>query len=320
MTSFVESLWRRSTAPELLDVQPRLRSFYEPPEEPPVYSPAAPPVIEDRDEASPWSSLSESATQTPEARDRSAPRSHAPVDLAANHPTIGSTGRVDEPESKPDAENARIVPPDRWSTIEADSGRPAALPEIRPPRTPAPAARAHPADQESATIHPAVESQEVHSASRSKAADKAPEVDRIPRDSHRASQPPHVQAGDTSRIDRAVEPETHRIDDHTIHSIHPAEEPIRPNRADHPAGRPEIVPMVRARGQPLGGQPEESIAKFPPEVGVPGKREAPTIRVTIGRVVVRAEKPRKVPSAPVAPRRPSLSLEAYLKERSESSR
>jgi hypothetical protein len=48
--------------------------------------------------------------------------------------------------------------------------------------------------------------------------------------------------------------------------------------------------------------------------------EPPVVRVTIGRIEVRAETPASSPRKTSAPARPTLSLDTYLKERKEGRR
>ncbi|HEX7239476.1 MAG TPA: hypothetical protein VF263_04345, partial [Longimicrobiaceae bacterium] len=86
--------------------------------------------------------------------------------------------------------------------------------------------------------------------------------------------------------------------------------PVRPaasrDRAASPAIRPQIqaaapLPDVPARGAPGEAKPQQAAA--------------PTIRVSIGRIELRSTPPAPAPSGPPR-RRPALSLEEYMQQRS----
>lgn len=103
-----------------------------------------------------------------------------------------------------------------------------------------------------------------------------------------------------------------------------------PRRGGH-AGLPDLAGRAAPRtdhtvhdssGRDAVGQPSAAGAVVQPVVPgpTPARREAPTIRVSIGRIEVRASAPspiaQPVTAPPARPRKPPISLEQYLERRS----
>jgi hypothetical protein len=101
------------------------------------------------------------------------------------------------------------------------------------------------------------------------------------------------------------------------------QEGVRPEAADERWSGPvlSVVPRVAPHPQhPLSTRDNHSTMSGPRDPAAAAKT-APVIRVTIGRIDVRADVPAPAPArAATPPRAPTLSLEDYLKQRKEGKR
>ncbi|HEY3268732.1 MAG TPA: hypothetical protein VGM37_17585 [Armatimonadota bacterium] len=97
----------------------------------------------------------------------------------------------------------------------------------------------------------------------------------------------------------------------------PAPDPIRPSRASAPALTAPAAPSPRGALAVTPHRPD-----LTPRVEIPAPSSSPAVRVTIGRVEVRAVLPPAPPAPPAAPASVDtrLSLDEYLKTRGEGQR
>jgi hypothetical protein len=99
------------------------------------------------------------------------------------------------------------------------------------------------------------------------------------------------------------------------------EEPVSPGDASQP--RPRLMPgpsMPSLLPTLLGPQPQSSDTPGRREVAPAASQPAPAIRVSIGRIEVRAVTPPTPPAVPAQPAPPLLSLDDYLRAYNRDSR
>lgn len=135
-------------------------------------------------------------------------------------------------------------------------------------------------------------------------------------------QPVSQEAGDEGRDLTVGREERERTPEPLVPSADarglPLAEPVASRRAEPPAG-PARRPVPDTPLVPFSDRPRATTAAE--LVGAPHKREgtqeasSPTVRITIGRVEVRAVTPEPAQPLPAARPEPALSLEDYLRQR-----
>lgn len=302
MNTYLQRLLQRSVAPAEGAVAPRLPSRFEP-------SPFGP-------------GRNAPAASTPSAPDAAAEHPIAPAATAGRlataspaQPEPGSPGHAGPPEVAdprlPPVAPARTVvppaapapaPPSLTPRREAGTGERAdatAPPAAAPQTTPSPARRplpaAHPGD-------PARGEAPAPRVEKHRTADHLPPSPNVPErpEPAPASLAPRAESLETmSHREQAIRP----------HSPAAPRDPAAPGLDHEGALRPRREASV---------VPPEGLSRRDER----GAAEAPVIRITIGRVEVRAVSPpqRTAPPPPPRPRPPALSLDDYLKQRREDRR
>jgi len=115
----------------------------------------------------------------------------------------------------------------------------------------------------------------------------------------------HVEPAGAPPVTRVIERATPPVEAQHK-TIEPAEAPLRALLLPPPP-HPPVTPRASAHG------PRSAAPAAPPDA-------APTIRVTIGRVDVRAVEAPQRPARPAAPRQPAFTLEDYIRMRREGRR
>lgn len=315
MSDFLHILLQRSTAPVAASVQPRMRSRFEP-------GSAAPPFEHGQTAAQETTAARTVARSSP-----APPTRPTPLSFAEQSSAVGREQKTaDEPQ---------VVLPAPAVRPQAAPGHEEHPHERHPPRAPETAAHPRPdrtvtpADSDAATVRRSSRTRRGE-APDSKGLEAPSEDASTPASQHPLRiDPPHKSDAPRPRVfPETWEPTIVENPSATLPNRAPlAPEAVLPPAADPASKRPQDIPekLPAREDQPalaapsvIRPRPKEPEAPAPPLRAPEADATAgPIIRVTIGRVEVRAT----APAAPAAsrpappPRRPALSLDNYLQQR-----